>query len=156
MTEDEKPELKWLDTATKLLDNRFRIPGTEIRFGFDFLIGLIPGVGDIATLGISGILVSVMARKGASGMVIVKMLWNIMIDAVIGAIPILGDLFDLSYRANRRNLHLLKEHYQEGEHQGSAWPVVIVVIILVFAIIFAVTYLIWWLLGAFWTMLMGA
>lgn len=156
MSEEEKPELKWLDVTTKLMDNRFRIPGTDIRFGFDFLIGLIPGIGDIASLGISGVLVSVMARKGASGMVIVKMLWNIIVDAVIGAIPVLGDLFDLSYRANRRNLDLLKEHYEEGEHQGSAWPVVIVVIILVFAIIFAVTYLIWWLLGAFWTMLMGA
>ena len=76
------PELKWLDTATQFLDNRFRIPGTDIRFGLDFLIGLIPGIGDLASLSLSGLLVTVMARKGASGMVIVKMLWNILIDAV--------------------------------------------------------------------------
>ena len=150
---EEKPELKWLDTATQLLDNRFRIPGTEIRFGFDFLIGLIPGVGDVISLGISGMLVSVMARKGASGMVIVKMLWNIFLDAVIGAVPIIGDLFDLSYRANRRNLELLKEHYDEGEHQGSATFVVIMVLLFVIGIFISAIYLIGWILGTFWAFL---
>lgn len=151
----DRPELKWLDTTTKLLDNQFRIPGTEIRFGFDFIIGLVPGVGDVVSLGISGMLVSVMARKGASGMVIVKMLWNILLDGVIGAIPILGDIFDLSYRANRRNLTLLKEHYEEGEHQGSATFVVIVVLLFVIGIIIAAIYLIGWILGTFWALITG-
>ena len=150
-----RPELKWLDTTTKLLDNQFRIPGTDIRFGFDFIIGLVPGVGDVVSLGISGMLVSVMARKGASGMVIVKMLWNILLDGVIGAIPILGDIFDLSYRANRRNLTLLKEHYEEGEHQGSATFVVIVVLLFVIGIIIAAIYLIGWILGTFWALITG-
>lgn len=151
----DQPELKWLDTTTKLLDNQFRIPGTEVRFGFDFIIGLIPGVGDVVSLSISGVLVSAMARKGVSGMVIVKMLWNILLDAVIGSIPIIGDLFDLSYRANRRNLALLKEHYEEGAHQGSATFVVIVVLLFVIGIIIAAIYLIGWILGIFWAMLMG-
>ncbi|WP_367387911.1 DUF4112 domain-containing protein [Lewinella sp. LCG006] len=151
----DRPELKWLDTTTKLLDNQFRIPGTEIRFGFDFIIGLVPGVGDVVSLGISGMLVSVMARKGASGMVIVKMLWNILLDGVIGSIPILGDIFDLSYRANRRNLTLLKEHYEEGEHQGSATFVVIVVLLFVIGIIIAAIYLIGWILGTFWALITG-
>ena len=151
----DQPELKWLDTTTKLLDNQFLIPGTEIRFGFDFIIGLIPGVGDLVSLGISGMLVSVMARKGASGMVIVKMLWNILLDAVIGAIPILGDIFDLSYRANRRNLTLLKEHYEEGEHQGSATFVVIAVLLFVIGIIIAAIYLIGWILSTFWALISG-
>jgi hypothetical protein len=151
----DQPELKWLDTTTKLLDNQFRIPGTEVRFGFDFIIGLIPGVGDVVSLGISGVLVSVMARKGASGMVIVKMLWNILLDAVIGSIPVIGDLFDLSYRANRRNLALLKEHYQEGEHQGSATFVVILVLLFVIGIIISAIYLIGWILGTFWALITG-
>lgn len=151
----DRPELKWLDTTTKLLDNQFRIPGTEVRFGFDFIIGLIPGVGDLVSLGISGVLVSVMARKGASGMVIVKMLWNILLDAVVGAIPILGDIFDLSYRANRRNLILLKEHYEEGEHQGSATFVVIVVLVIVIGIFISAIYLIGWILGTFWALITG-
>ena len=157
MEEKTQPhqELKWLDTTTKLLDNQFRIPGTEVRFGFDFIIGLIPGVGDVVSLGISGVLVSVMARKGASGMVIVKMLWNILLDAVIGSIPFIGDLFDLSYRANRRNLALLQEHYEKGEHQGSATLVVILVLLFVVGIIIAAIYLIGWILGTFWALITG-
>lgn len=151
--QDQPSGLRWLDTATKLLDNQFRFPGTEIRFGFDFLIGLIPGIGDIISLSISGLLVSTMARKGASGMVMIKMLWNILLDAVVGTIPILGDIFDLSYRANRRNLGLLKEHYKEGEHSGSAWPIVLLIFFIIFGIIFAATYLIWWVLGWSYTFL---
>lgn len=148
-------ELKWLDTATQLLDNRFRIPGTDIRFGLDFLIGLVPGIGDIASLSISGLLVSVMARKGASGMVIVKMLWNILVDAIVGTIPVLGDIFDLAYRANRRNLHLLQEHYTEGEHEGSAWPVVIIILVIVITLIIAATYAVWWVLAQSYSILVG-
>jgi hypothetical protein len=147
LEDQQASELKWLDTATQLLDNRFRIPGTEIRFGFDSLIGLIPGIGDIATLSISGILVTVMARKGASGMVLVKMIWNIIIDSVIGAVPILGDIFDFAFRSNRRNLELLKEHYKEGDHQGSAWPVVIVILFVILGVVIGTTYLIWQVLS---------
>lgn len=150
---NQQGELRWLDSVTKLLDNRFRIPGTEIRFGLDFLIGLIPGIGDILTLSISGLLVTVMARKGASGIVMVKMIGNIVLDALVGAIPILGDLFDLQYRANRRNLDLLQEHYQEGEHQGSAWPVVIIMLLLILAIVIGTAYLVWWVLAWSWGML---
>jgi hypothetical protein len=150
---DKNQDLKWLDTATQLMDNRFRIPGTDIRFGFDSLLGLIPGLGDIATLGVSGILVSVMVRKGASGMVVVKMMGNTLVDTIIGSIPILGDIFDLKFKANRRNLALLREHYEEGEHEGSAWPVVIVIMILVFGFIFAVAWLVWWGLAQIWSLL---
>ncbi|MEL7248471.1 MAG: DUF4112 domain-containing protein [Bacteroidota bacterium] len=148
-------ELKWLDGATQLLDNRFRIPGTDIRFGFDFLIGLMPGIGDIISLSISGLLVTVMARKGASGMVILKMLWNILLDAIVGTVPILGDIFDLAYRANRRNLALLQEHYVEGEHEGSAWPVVIIILVLILMVIFAATYAVWWVLAQSYSILVG-
>ena len=97
------PKLKYLDTASDLLDSRFRIPGTDIRFGVDFLIGLVPVAGDVITFGFAGLLVIAMARHGASGMVVVKMLWNILLDATVGSIPVLGDLFDLKYKANRRN-----------------------------------------------------
>jgi hypothetical protein len=147
LEDQQAPEFKWLDTATKLLDNQFRIPGTDIRFGFDSLIGLIPGIGDIATLSISGVLVTVMARKGASGMVLVKMIWNIVIDSVIGTIPILGDIFDFAFRSNRRNLELLKEHYHEGEHQGSAWPVVFLILLVILGVVIGTTYLIWQVLS---------
>ena len=136
-------KLKSLDVIADLLDSKFRIPGTDIRFGADFLIGLIPYAGDLMSFGLSGGLVIAMAKNGASGMVIVKMLWNILVDTVIGSIPILGDLFDLHYKANRRNFDLLREHYDENKHQGSAMPVIILVIILLLAMFVLLLWLVW-------------
>lgn len=121
-------EFKYLDSMSDLLDSRFRIPGTNIRFGLDFLVGLVPYAGDLITFAFSGVLVISMARNGASGMVVLKMLGNILLDTLVGSIPILGDLFDLSFKANRRNYKLLKEHYQEGKHGGSALPIILAVI----------------------------
>ncbi|MCB0577862.1 MAG: DUF4112 domain-containing protein [Phaeodactylibacter sp.] len=144
-------ELAWIDTAASILDNRYRIPGTNIRFGADFLIGLVPYIGDVVSFAISGVLVAAMARKGASGIALVKMAGNVLIDTVVGAVPLLGDLFDLGYRANLRNLRLLREHYAEGKHQGSAWPVVIFILLLLFALLGLSVWLIWrllyWVLG---------
>lgn len=134
------PELKYLDTASQFLDSRFRIPGTNIRFGLDFLVGLVPVAGDIASFGFSGLLVIAMVRHGASSKIILKMLWNILLDSTVGAIPILGDLFDLQYKANRRNYRLLTEHYQGGAHQGSAWPTVLLVVVILIALL---SLLIW-------------
>ncbi len=136
-------DLKWLDTVSDFLDTRYRIPGTRIRFGADFLIGLVPGIGDAATFGIAGLLVVVMARKGASGMVLFKMIGNIVIDAVVGAIPLVGDLFDLGYKANRRNLRLMEEHYREGKHQGSAWGPVLLVTLVLLALLAFTVFVIW-------------
>ncbi len=140
-------DLKWLDTVSDLLDTRYRIPGTNIRFGADFLLGLIPGAGDALTFGISGLLVLVMARKGASGMVLFKMIGNIVLDVIVGAIPILGDLFDLGYKANRRNLHLMEEHYKEGRHQGSAWGPVILVALVLLGLFLLTIFVIWRILS---------
>ncbi len=133
----------WVDEVAKFMDSRYRIPGTNIRFGADFLIGLIPYVGDVASLSISAVLVTVMARRGASGMVLVKMLGNILLDFIAGSVPVLGDLFDLGYKANLRNLRLLKEHYEKGRHQGSAWWVLILVLIFIIALLVLSVYLIW-------------
>ncbi len=151
--EDHKPvpaDLIWLDRASSFLDNRFRIPGTSIRFGADFLVGLIPYVGDVITFSISGILVVVMAKKGASGKVLFKMLGNIFIDGIFGSIPILGDLFDLGFRANRRNLGLLKEHYVEDKHGGSAWGIVLFILISLFLLILFSVFVAWKVFQALW------
>lgn len=136
----------WLDNVSDFLDSKYRIPFTNIRFGADFLIGLIPYGGDVITFGMSGFLVLTMAKNGASGKVVLKMLGNIILDALVGAIPILGDIFDLTYRANRRNFRLLKEHYQEGQHQGNAWGAVLLVLVILIAILFSFGWLFWKLL----------
>jgi len=145
------PKIKWLDTVSSFLDNQFRIPGTETRFGLDFIIGLVPGAGDIASLGISSVLVLTMVQYGASGRVILQMLWNIFLDTTVGAIPILGDIFDLYYKSNRRNFELLKQHYGDGAYQGNGmWIVIMVLIFLVFMFI-AVIYLVAKLVAFSWS-----
>jgi len=137
-------ELGWL---AKLMDSQFRVPGTNFRFGLDGLIGLIPGAGDLSTFAVSGYMLVIMARNGASGYVIARMTLNILIDAIIGAIPIIGDLFDIAFKASMRNLKLVQEHYQEGRHRGSAWKVVIPVLIILLAIIIGMIWLVYRLLA---------
>lgn len=102
-----------LEDARKLallLDDAFRIPGTNIRFGWDAVIGLLPGVGDAATtiVGLSPLLAA--WRFGASRWLLLRMLGNLGLDATVGAIPVLGTVFDVYFRANRRNARLLEQH----------------------------------------------
>lgn len=128
--ERRQEALRWVKGASNLMDNRFRIPGTQIRFGLDAIIGLVPYVGDIAGFAMSGLLVLVMARYGASGMLVLRMLGNVAIDTLVGFVPFLGDIFDVAFKANRRNFKLLEAHYEEGKYQGSAWWFVILVMAL--------------------------
>lgn len=123
--------LKHLDLLAKLLDAQFRIPGTNIRFGMDAILGLFPGVGDMISLAISSFMVSSLAKNGASGMLLTRMVLNIAVDAIIGSIPILGDIFDIGFKANQRNMKLMRQHYQEGKHRGSGmWLRVVIVLVL--------------------------
>lgn len=149
------PKIKWLDNVSSFLDNKFRIPGTETRFGLDFLVGLIPGAGDMISFGVSGALVLTMARYGASGRVILQMLWNIFLDTVVGAIPILGDIFDLYYKANRRNFNLLREHYEEGAYSGSGKWIVIAVLIALIAMFIGLIWLVAKLIAFSWASFMA-
>lgn len=135
-------ELQGLDAFSKLLDSKFRIPGTNITFGLDFLVGLVPFGGDIFSFLFSAGLVLTMARHGVSGRVVGKMLWNIVLDTTVGSVPVAGDIFDLFYKANRRNYKLLEEHYGEGAYQGSIWRVVIPVVIILIILFFLMLYIV--------------
>ncbi len=125
------------------MDAQFRIPGTEIRFGLDAIIGLVPGIGDFASFLISAYMVSVAVNKGASGFVLSRMILNISIDAIIGAIPFLGDIFDVAFKANQKNMKLLTEHYTEGRHRGSAKKVIIPVVLVMLALFVGLVWLIY-------------
>lgn len=149
------PQLQWVDRASRLLDTKFRIPGTDIRFGADFLLGLLPGAGDIISFGFSGVLVLTMARHGASPMLAARMLLNVALDALVGSVPVLGNIFDLVYKANYRNVQLMQEYYAEGQHQGSVWPVVLGVLITLFVILGLLLYGIFFLLDAAWSLVAG-
>ena len=119
------PQLQRIARLTKLMDSQFRIPGTSITFGIDPIIGLIPGLGDVLDYAISAYLLVSMVQNGASGKSVAKMILNITIDGIVGLIPFFGRFFDIFYKANRRNLILAIEHFEEGKHQGSAWPIVL-------------------------------
>jgi hypothetical protein len=90
-----------------LLDEQFRIPGTTYRVGLDGLLGLIPGVGDAAGALLSAYILSEVIRLGAPRTVLLRMVANIGIDMVVGAIPIVGDIFDIAWKANKKNAALL-------------------------------------------------
>lgn len=94
----------------KLLDSAVRVPGTNIRVGLDALLGLVPGIGDALGTLLSAQIVVLGAREGVPFIVLMRMLLNIVADAAVGAIPLLGDLFDVVFRANQRNLVLLERH----------------------------------------------
>ena len=133
--------LIWVERVSKLLDDQFRIPGTQFRFGLDPIINLIPFAGDISGYILSSVLVLTMARSGVSRKVIVLMILNITLDAVIGAIPFIGQVFDFYYKANSRNVKLLREHYQEGKHSGSGTGVIIGIVIFLILILVLFVYL---------------
>jgi len=92
----------------RVLDEAVRIPGTNIRIGLDALLGLLPGGGDVAGGVFSGLIILQAARAGAPAPVLGRMLANVAIDVVVGAIPLLGDLFDGFFLANTRNVRLLE------------------------------------------------
>ena len=99
-----------LDALASLLDTAFLIPGTNIRFGVDALIGLVPGIGDAVTTLISLYIVSEARALGAPPLLIARMIANVALDGFVGAIPLAGDAFDVAFRANRRNMALLQNH----------------------------------------------
>ncbi|NDK56986.1 DUF4112 domain-containing protein [Pontibacter fetidus] len=133
-------KLKWINHMVKLMDNQFRVPGTNFRFGLDPILGLLPVAGDLASFGVSAMLVMTMARHGASGKLVALMLVNIALDTLIGSIPILGNVFDFFFKANERNVRLLTRHYQEGKYQGSGKGVFLGVLI---GILVLFVFLIW-------------
>jgi len=96
--------------VARLLDNAIGIPGTGVRIGIDPLLGLFPGLGDVAGAALSGYIVLLAARRGASTSVIVRMLGNVAIDTAVGSVPVLGDLFDIAWKSNARNVALLERH----------------------------------------------
>ncbi|HNR21562.1 MAG TPA: DUF4112 domain-containing protein [Steroidobacteraceae bacterium] len=98
-----------------LLDQAFRVPGTRWRFGFDALIGLVPGIGDFAgaLFGAYGVLVA--RRMGAPLMLQVRMLGNVLIDATLGAVPLAGDLFDFAFKTHKRNVTLLEDWQRDPQ-----------------------------------------
>ncbi len=102
--------LRELDNIASWMDAKFSIPGTNIRFGLDALVGVIPGIGDTIGMAVSGYIFHRAVQQGVPHHIKLKMIFNIFIDWLIGLIPLLGDLFDVKWKANIRNVELLRRH----------------------------------------------
>lgn len=102
--------IRWL---AKSLDEAFRVPGTGYRFGWDQIVGLVPGGGDVATGLLASYIVVEAARLGIPRRTLWRMIANVAVDMAVGAVPLAGDLFDFAFKANRKNLKLVERHLEE-------------------------------------------
>lgn len=100
-----------LDALSRLFDTAFIIPGTRVRFGIEALLRLIPGIGDAAASALSCYLLYEAYRLGVPPRIFVRMLVNVGVEGLVGAVPVAGDAFDVAFRANRRNLRLLRDYF---------------------------------------------
>lgn len=120
--------MRRLDALATLMDAAFIIPGTNVRMGLAGIIGLVPGIGDIVGGAISSYIVWEARRIGAPGWLIGRMMLNVAIETSIGIVPIVGDMFDIMFRANLRNVALLKRYMErrsgpssDRNAMGPAW-----------------------------------
>jgi hypothetical protein len=112
MDESPDPIARDLEQLARWMDSVFRIPGLGLRFGLDAILGLFPGAGDLATSLVSIYIFSAANRYGVPRITVVRMALNIVIDIVVGAIPFVGDAFDLYWKSNQRNVALLRRHVE--------------------------------------------
>jgi uncharacterized protein DUF4112 len=107
--------IKQVRRVARTMDDQFTVPGTNIRFGWDAIIGLVPGIGDVLTSVVSLVIVHHAWRLGTPFFVLVRMLGNIGVDLILGSVPILGDAFDVVWKANSKNARLLEQHSHPAE-----------------------------------------
>ncbi len=97
-----------IEALARVMDSIVAIPGTNVRLGFDALLGLVPVVGDVVSQAISSYIIWEARRLGVSRWTMTRMIGNSLLDMTVGAVPVVGDAFDVAFRANLRNLALLK------------------------------------------------
>lgn len=114
---NKKKEIERLDRFAGWMDDRFSIPGTSIRFGVDSILGLIPGVGDTVTVLSSVYIIGKAQSHNAPLHLTLRMAWNAFLDWLIGLIPFVGDIFDIGWKSNRKNIELLKKHVGYTDEQ---------------------------------------
>jgi hypothetical protein len=142
-----------LERLAHLLDSSIRLPGTKFRFGIDGLIGLIPGFGDAFGGVLSSYILAEAARLGVPISTLIRMAFNVLIEVLVGLIPIVGDIFDVTWKANNRNVRLLQEHVVDRRRSTTRNRVFVIVlaVVLIVLIIGAIALgivLITWLVQA--------
>ena len=146
-----------LRRLAELLDNRFVIPGTNIRFGLDPILSLVPGLGDLVSPAFAVLLLVQGLQQRVPKVVIARMLANAFIDALIGAIPVAGNIGDIFWRANARNLDLLARHARPGAAPSKSDYVAASLLAAAFGIVvFIPVTIAIWLAASLWWWLMAA
>lgn len=103
------PDLEHLNRLASALDNRFRLPGTQIWFGWDTILGLVPGVGDTVTLAPAAWMIWRGHKRGVRKRALAKMISNTSLDYVIGLVPLIGDIFDIGFKSNLKNIDIMRD-----------------------------------------------
>jgi uncharacterized membrane protein len=145
-----------LDLLSHVLDDFIRIPGTSIRFGLDGIVGFIPGIGDLIG-GIASCIIIVAAWvRGVSYVTVTRMVANVAIEVVVGSIPVLGDMFDIAWRANRRNYALLVGSVDEPrKHTIQSWLFLGGLCLVLIALVLLPMLLLTWVFGSLMHALFG-
>jgi Domain of unknown function (DUF4112) len=145
-----------LDILSHLLDDFIKIPGTSIRFGLDGIVGVIPGIGDIIG-GIASCIIIIAAWvRGVSYVTVARMVTNVAIEVVVGSIPVLGDMFDIAWRANRRNYALLVGSVEDPrKHTLQSWLFLGGVCLVLAALVLLPMLLLTWVFGSLMHALFG-
>ena len=136
---EKEKSRKRLERLAWYLDSSIKIPGLNARFGLDGLLGLVPGVGDMIGALVSSVVISEAAHLGAPKVLLLKMAVNVALDAFVGTVPVLGDLFDFVWKANQRNVQLLNSYLDKPRETVVAsrwfvWGLVAVLVGLVFSV----------------------
>ena len=155
-TPDIDTRLTRVRALARALDSAVGVPGTKFRFGLDPLLGLVPGLGDLAGAMLSGYIVLTGIQLGAPRSVVVRMLGNVAIDTLVGSVPVVGDLFDASWKSNNRNVALIERHLDIPASTRTASRLMIVggviVLILLAALGIALAvFAVRWLIGVLHT-----
>jgi hypothetical protein len=136
-----------LDFLSHVLDDWFRVPGTSIRFGLDGIIGLVPGLGDIIGGLASTVIVVAAWVRGVPYVTLLRMVVNIGIEVLLGTVPLLGDAFDIAWKANRRNYALIVRHLEQSRRQTwRDWAFLTLIAVTLATIFLAPIFLILWFL----------
>ena len=137
-----------LDLLSHVLDDFIRIPGTSIRFGLDGIVGFIPGIGDLIGGLASCIIIIAAWVRGVSYVTVARMVANVAIEVVVGSIPVLGDMFDIAWRANRRNYALLTGSvYEPRKHTMQSWLFLACLCLVLAALVVLPLLLLTWVFG---------
>ena len=147
-----------LDQLSRMMDGLFRIPGTGWRIGLDALVGLIPGVGDFATTAVSFYILAAGVRYRVPKATLLRMASNIAVDYLLGAVPVVGDLFDAAWKSNQMNVELLRNRAsvsaEEAAHgRASDWLFLGVIVLGLLALLAGSIAFSLWLLVQFANML---